>query len=173
LIRRGDVGDPLEIAPPAEVVARLNRLFPFDPATEQFATLVYGIFNAATGEFRYVSAGHPGPVYLPAGADPLVLASPGFPIGLGDDAYVERCVHMGPGDRLYLYSDGVPEAMDRGGAQFGDDRLLQAIGRTAPEPLHESIATLLSEVRRWQGPKKAQDDISVLAVEVPVDSSAL
>ena len=82
--------------------------------------MVYGILNAATGEFRYVSAGHPGPLYLPAGADPSILESPGFPIGLGDDVYVERSVRLGPGDRLYLYSDGVPEAMDRAGGQFGD-----------------------------------------------------
>ena len=79
LIRDGDVRDRFDITPPAEVAARLNRLFPFDTATEQFATMVYGILNAATGEFRYVSAGHPGPVHLPSGADPVILESQGFP----------------------------------------------------------------------------------------------
>src|SRR5207237_1842693 len=80
LIRGGDVGDRFDVTPPAEVAARLNRLFPFDPATEQFATMVYGVLNAATGEFRYVSAGHPGPVHLPSGADPVILKSQGLPI---------------------------------------------------------------------------------------------
>ena len=56
---------------------RLNRLFPFDTATEQFATMVYGILDVATGEFRYVSAGHPGPVHLPSGAEPVILESRG------------------------------------------------------------------------------------------------
>ena len=79
LIRDGDVRDRFDITPPAEVAARLNRLFPFDSATEQFATMVYGILNAATGEFRYVSAGHPGPVHLPSGADPVILESHGVP----------------------------------------------------------------------------------------------
>ena len=68
LIGDGDVPDQFGITPPAEVAARLNRLFPFDTSTEQFATMLYGILNVATGEFRYASAGHPGPVHLPAGS---------------------------------------------------------------------------------------------------------
>ena len=131
--------------PPAEVADRLNRLFPFDPATEQFATMIYGILDAATGEFRYVSAGHPGPVHLPVGADPVILESRGFPIGLADDAYEERSVHLRAGDRLYLYSDGVPDAMDPAGEQFGEARLLEAIGQGRSEPLQESVATLLRD----------------------------
>jgi serine phosphatase RsbU (regulator of sigma subunit)/PAS domain-containing protein len=166
LVRGGDVGDRLAITPPAEVAARLNRLFPFDPATEQFATLVYGVLNAAAGEFRYASAGHPGPVHLPEGGDPVILPSQGFPIGLADDPYEERSVRLGVGDRLYLYSDGVPEAMDPAGRQFGDARLLDAIGRRRSEPLHEGTDALLREIARWQGSGRPQDDISILAVEV-------
>ena len=153
LIRDGDVRDRFDITPPAEVAARLNRLFPFDSATEQFATMVYGILDAATGEFRYVSAGHPGPVHLPAGADPVILESQGSPIGLADDAYEERSVRLGAGDRLYLYSDGVPEAMDPAGKQFGDARLLEAIGRGRSEPLQESVATLLGRSRGGMDPR--------------------
>jgi sigma-B regulation protein RsbU (phosphoserine phosphatase) len=66
LRRDGGVRDRFDITAPAEVAARLNRLFPFDSSTEQFATMVYGILDVATGEFRYVSAGHPGPVHLPS-----------------------------------------------------------------------------------------------------------
>ena len=64
LIQKRDVGDGFDITPPVEVAARLNRLFPFDSITGQFATMVYGILNVARGEFRYISAGHPGPVHL-------------------------------------------------------------------------------------------------------------
>ena len=173
LIRDGDVGDRFDITPPAEVAARLNRLFPFDPATEQFTTMVYGVLNTATGEFRYVSAGHPGPVHLPVGGDPVILESQGFPIGLADDAYEERTVRLGAGDRLYLYSDGVPEAMNPAGKQFGNARLLEAIGQGRSEPLQESVATLLREVARWHGPERPQDDISILAVEVSIHDSGV
>src|SRR4051794_19060291 len=166
LIRYGDVRDGFDITPPAEVAARLNRLFPFDTATEQFATMVYGILDVATGEFRYVSAGHPGPVHLPSGAEPVILESPGSPIGLADDGYEERSVRLEAGDRLYLYSDGVPEAMDPAGRQFGDAGLLEAIGRGRSEPLQEGIAALLAAIVRWLGSERPRDDISILAVEV-------
>ena len=161
LVRDGNV-----ITPPAEVAAQLNRLFPFDSATAQFATMVYGILNAATREFRFVSAGHPGPVHLPSGAAPVILESQGFPIGLAADAYEEQLVSLGAGDRLYLYSDGVSEAMDHSGEQFGDSRVLEAIGRTRSESLQECVAFLVSEIALWHGSQKPQDDISILAVEV-------
>jgi sigma-B regulation protein RsbU (phosphoserine phosphatase) len=166
LTRGGAVPGRPDITPPADVAAELNRLFPFDTATEQFATMVYGILEVATGEFRYVSAGHPGPVHLPSGADPVILDSSGSPIGLADDAYEERSVRLGAGDRLYLYSDGVPEAMDPAGKQFGDARLLEAVGRGRSAPLREGVATLLGEVSRWHGAGNPQDDISILGGEI-------
>lgn len=168
LIRDREVGDPFDITPPAEVAARLTRLFPFDLATGQFATMVYGILDASTREFRYVSAGHPGPVHLPSFADPVILESRGCLIGLADEAYEERSVRLGAGDRLYLYSDGLPEAMDPAGEQFGVAQLLEAIGHGRSEPLQQSVALLLGLIARWNGSERPQDDISILAIEVSV-----
>ena len=164
--RDGSVRDRLEIAPPAEVADSLNRLFPFDISSEQFATLIYGVLNSLTGEFRYVSAGHPGPVHLPAGAGPVILESRGSPIGLAEEPYQERSVRLAAGDRLVLYSDGLTEALDEAGAQFGDDRLLEAIGRGREVPLSEAVTALLGAIQRWRGTAGAQDDVSILAVEI-------
>ena len=169
LIQNGDVSDRFDIKPPAEVAAHLNRLFPFDAATEQLTTMVYGILNTSTGEFHYVSAGHPGPVHLGCGALPVILESDGFPIGLANDTYEERSVRLKQGDRLYLYSDGIPEAMNPEGEQFGNDRLLEAIGKTRSESLQASVAFLLEEITRWHGSASPHDDISILAVEVSFD----
>ena len=166
LIRdRADL-DRLDITPPAEVADRLNRLFPYDTATEQFATLMYGVLDVATGDFRHVSAGHPGPLHLPADGPPVILESPGFPIGLADEAYDERCLHLAAGDRMYLYSDGFPDAMNPGGERFGDARLQEAISQCRAEPLRVGLASLLGEIGRWQGGERPQDDISILAVEL-------
>ncbi len=153
------------ITPPAQVADHLNRLFPFDAATEQFATLVYGVLDAGTGEFRYVSAGHPGPVHLPRGREPVILASQGSPIGLADAPYEERSVHLGAGDRLYLYSDGVPEAMDPAGKPFGDARVLDLISQARTEPFRTTVPRLQDEIARWHGAAKPHDDLSILAVE--------
>ncbi|MEX1232298.1 MAG: SpoIIE family protein phosphatase [Planctomycetaceae bacterium] len=170
LIRDGDEGR-CDIAPPAEVVARLNQLFPFDMATEQLTTMIYGILNSGTGEFRYVSAGHPGPVHLPYGSEPVILESEGVPIGLGDEAYEERSVSLSAGDRLYLYTDGVIEAMNPAGDQFGTARLLKAIAQGGGEPLQENVAALLGEITRWHDSERPHDDISILAIEVTVASA--
>jgi sigma-B regulation protein RsbU (phosphoserine phosphatase) len=95
-----------------------------------------------------------------------MLESSGTPIGLANDAYEERSIHLAAGDRLYLYSDGVPEAMDPVGEQFGYARLLQAIGRGGSEPLQEDVVALLGEVELWRGTASAQDDVAILTVEV-------
>jgi sigma-B regulation protein RsbU (phosphoserine phosphatase) len=170
LIRDGVDRERLDITPPAEVADRLNRLFPFDTATGQFSTILYGILDVSTGQFCSVSAGHPGPLHLRADGTPVMLESPGFPIGLADVAYEERSLRLATGDRLYLYSDGLPDAMDPAGERFGDARLLEAIGRVRSEPLGEGITTVLNDIARWQGTARPEDDISILAVELLVPS---
>jgi sigma-B regulation protein RsbU (phosphoserine phosphatase) len=165
LVHDHDVLDRLDVMRPGDVADLLNRLFPFDTATQQFATLMYGVLDAATGEFRHVSAGHPGPLHLPAGGPPAIIETPGFPIGLAEEAYGERSVHLRPGDRLYLYSDGLPDARDADDELFGDARLLAAIDRARTEPLEAANAAVLREVTAWQGGDRPQDDISILAIE--------
>ena len=168
LTRDGDVPDRPEITPPAEVADRLNQLFPYNTTTEQFATMIYGVLDARSGEFRYVSAGHPGPVHLPAGSGPVILESPGFPIGLADDAYEERSVRLAAGTG-FLYSDGDRD-VDPARVLFGDARLLEAIGRGRSLPLQESVIAVMGEIERWRGAASAHDDISIAAVEISVAS---
>jgi sigma-B regulation protein RsbU (phosphoserine phosphatase) len=163
LVRPG--GLPGErLVPPAEVAERLNQRFPWDPATEQFFTLVYGIVDARGQEFRYVSAGHPPGVYLPPDGGPVLLPAVGRPIGLGG-GYREHTVRLRPGGRLYLYSDGVPEATSPAREPFGRDRLLRALEKGRARPLAESIALLQEDLGTWCGGASPHDDVSVLAVE--------
>ncbi len=166
LIRDRDVTGPLEITPPAEVAERLNKQFPFDTVTSQYATLIYGILDIAARDFRYVSAAHPGPIHVPIGMPPVTLESSGFPLGLAEETYVERRVHLATGDRLYFYSDGLTDAINPRREQFGESRLLEAIRSGRTKPLREGITTLLEEIDRWHGGESPKDDISILAVEV-------
>jgi sigma-B regulation protein RsbU (phosphoserine phosphatase) len=151
--------------PPAEVVARLNRMFPFDEAAEQYVTMVYGILDVITGEFRYVSAGHPGLVHVPAAGGIRILEDQGFPIGLGDLPYQECSLAMLPGDRIYLHSDGILEAMDADDRVFGGDRLLEALERARGEPLDRSVGSLIEELERWTRSAGLRDDVSLVAAE--------
>jgi len=166
LVRAATGSDQPRITPPAEVAAHLNRLFPFDVATEQLTTLILGVLNTASGKFRYVSAGHPAPIHVPGNGDPNFLESEGNPIGLTDEPYEERVVHLKPADRLYLYSDGLAEAMNPVGELFGNSRLLDAVARGSDQSLPDSVKSVLDEIARWRGAEKPQDDISLLAVEI-------
>jgi sigma-B regulation protein RsbU (phosphoserine phosphatase) len=73
---------------------------------------------------------------------------------------------LNPGDRLYLYSDGIPEAVSPEGQPFGIDRMLETIDNTRLEPLCGGVNELVSEVERWSGATSVRDDVSILAVEV-------
>jgi len=130
----------VRLTPPPEVAARLNSIFAGRPENEQYFTLLYGILNLDTPEFRYVCGGHPGPIHLPAGGPARVVESSGFPVGIFEEAtFEESRLPLGRGDRLYLYSDGLPEAIGPGEEQFGQLRLLDAVQAGANETLEASV----------------------------------
>lgn len=162
---------PSQVTSPVEVASRLNHLFPFDSPTEQLTTMIYGILDIPSGNFRYISAGHPGPVHLPLNASPIILDSEGFPIGLTDETYQERSLMLSAGDRLYLYSDGVSEAMNADGEQFGIAGLLAVIEQQRPESLQASVDAIVDAIARWHGSAKPHDDISIMAIELTASSA--
>jgi sigma-B regulation protein RsbU (phosphoserine phosphatase) len=158
------LGGPPVLLHPCEVANELTRRFPFDPATGQYFTILYGLFDVVTGRFEYVSAGHPGLVHVPATGTPTIINVPGYPIGLAASAYESHALDLAPGDRLYLYSDGLTEAMNPAGTMYGAERLLGGLARGRSVPLSRSLSDLLAEVRSWSG-TPLRDDISLLAVE--------
>ncbi len=180
--RLGPPGDPSSIlveeaglAGPARVAQELDRLFPFDPATEQYATLAYGLLDANTREFRYVCAGHPPPAMVPALGKATILEGRGYPIGLAEGTYEEQTLTLSVGDRLFLYSDGIPEALGPDDSAFGLKRLLATVEEARGNSLEEAVLALRSAVEAWCGAAGVADDVSVVAVEVrdlPSESSA-
>ncbi len=78
----------------------------------------------------------------------------------------EHVVQLQPGDRLFLYSDGVPEAMDPGMKQFGNTQMLEVIELGKAQPLEESVQLLLKTVERWGANGSLNDDVSILGMEV-------
>jgi phosphoserine phosphatase RsbU/P len=154
-------------ARPAEVARQLNRRFPIEETSGQFFTILYGVLHLPSREFRFVSAGHPGPVHVPHGKPPELLRVSGFPIGITDEAIgEEHRLTLAPGDRLYLYSDGIPDAFNAAGEQFGSERLLDTLAQGRTAPLQESLTRLLTDLDQWGGATQLTDDVSVLAVEI-------
>ena len=89
-----------------------------------------------------------------------------LPIGfLPDNQYKEQTVQLQPGDRLYLYSDGINEAMNKADEQFGHDRLIKTFKSLYGTPLKSSIESTIQKVHQWSG-DKVKDDMSILAIEI-------
>jgi sigma-B regulation protein RsbU (phosphoserine phosphatase) len=152
---------------PVEVAEQLNWQFLMDTESAQYFTLIYGILNLATHEFRYVSAGHPGLIYLARESEPTTLEKFGGPIGfIRETKFKEFSVRMKPGDRLYLYSDGVTEATNPNEEEFGEQQLLRTLDRNRDLLIKDSISSLLKSVEEWHGNGRFEDDVSVLAVEI-------
>jgi len=156
------------IVPPREVGSQLNRQFPMDPANGQYFTLLYGLLDLTTREFSYVQAGHPGPALHDAATGrSAVLEGSGLPIGFVEDTtYWEGKRKLAVNDRLYLYSDGVLEACNPAGEQFGEERFLEAIEESASAPLKQSVAFVEKRLADWCGAAAFRDDVSLLALQI-------
>jgi len=161
----------IRVASPLEVADELSHQFPCDAATRQYFTLVYGTLDVDSRILTYVSAGHPPMIQLRPGSDPVFHRSTGLPIALVpedlDPGGIQQAeVSLDPGDRLYLYSDGIPEARSSDGEQYGEARAADALQSCMDRSLTESIDFLLTEVWDWAGGKGPDDDVSILAIEI-------
>jgi sigma-B regulation protein RsbU (phosphoserine phosphatase) len=152
---------------PAEVAEQLNRSFPMDATTNQYFTFLYGVLDLKTRTFHHASAGHPGPLHLRRGGESTILDTSSFAIGWFPDVrYEEQSTSLSPGDRLYLYSDGVVEAKNARAEQFERARLIETLRHTHMGSLEDSLETLLNQVSAWCGEAGPDDDISVVGIEI-------
>ena len=168
LVRRESNGTGYRLLPPAAVGDELNRRFPWDRATEQFFTLVYGMLDVATGKLTFISAGHPPPIVLARDAASAVIVTGdyGLPVGVEERPYVEHTLQLAPGDRVYCYSDGFTEAMTADHRPFTTQRVLDCIADARGKPLDASLEHLWQAVEAWSAGKALDDDASIVALEV-------
>ncbi len=162
------IQDPryFNITSPAALAQQLNHLFPMMSEIPQYFTMIYGILDQRNGELRYVSAGHPAPIIIPKSADPVLLTNQGFPIGLLPEAdYHDELAKLQPGDRLYLYSDGIPDTMDDAEMEFGVERCKSSLLGDRGFSLRESLERLIASLDKWRKGAPLQDDITILGME--------
>jgi sigma-B regulation protein RsbU (phosphoserine phosphatase) len=158
---------------PARFLANLNRQLS-DPEREleNFATIAYGTLDRTTGEAEIALAGHPRPMILHADGNIEYLKAGGLPVGMFPDVgYESQRVHLGPGDRLILYSDGVTECQNPHGELFGDEQMQAVTAAATRVPSPGLTAALSDSLRAWRGRGEFEDDISVLVLERPLESN--
>lgn len=150
------------------VVREFNRRFYRANQTGMYLTMVYGLLDLNTGEAALVQAGHPHPMVWHHDAASLqIVGNGGLPIGVLKNAGFEVLrLRLAPGSRLYLYSDGITEAENSYGVEFGAERLAQLLSREAGAPLTQIKSELEAALLEWNpDPAATKDDMSFLALE--------
>jgi len=159
---RMGIGGDLKIA---RAIERLNRILNKSRLATKFISLYYGEFEA-NGEIIYVNAGHPGPLHLHARTRSFSeMESTGMVLGPSPTAtYGRRAAKMEPGDVLLLYTDGIVEAHDQRGREFGLDRVRRILLDYRKRSARETTEKLLSAVRAFSAGRPAEDDRTVVVI---------
>lgn len=132
-----------------------------------FVTTFYGILNTKTGELTYANGGHNPPMVIRRG-DGSVADLPrtgGIALGVIEGAkYAEASISLREGDTLFLYTDGISEAMDSAGKEFTDDRLRQALQDSHHNNVDLVLEGVTDAVETFVGQAEQSDDITCLVV---------
>lgn len=155
-------GNPVS---PQDVVAELNRRFQINEESNQFFTMVYGIYDCKSGVFRYVNAAHSTPIAISSGAT-LIDEESNVPVGvLPDIEFVENTLVLNKGDAIVVYSDGIIEASGPENELFGEDRLVEFLSSNGSGVVDDVVRQLELTVREWSGDIGLEDDLSILMVK--------
>jgi serine phosphatase RsbU (regulator of sigma subunit) len=150
-------------SPPAEVVARVNRLFGEVAPRGLFASLFFAIFDLETLDVEYVNAGHDYPFVVRADGQVSDLREGGTLLGLVDgSAYEAGRVSLQRDDVVVFYSDGVTDRGDGGGNAFGAERLKEAARRSRADAARIILYSMLGDVQGWSGGTPPQDDATMV-----------
>jgi sigma-B regulation protein RsbU (phosphoserine phosphatase) len=154
--------------PPYRVFEQANKHLCGNNEMSMFVTVFLGALELDTGLFTYVNAGHNPPMIKRRGGryEPLRLQA-GFVLGAMEDvSYKQDELTFGPGDSIFLYTDGVTEALNDGQEQFSAARLLETLNSADSEGL--DMAGLLSRVKEaldeFTAGAEQADDITMLGL---------
>jgi phosphoserine phosphatase RsbU/P len=148
------------------VVRAVNSQVHSSSPADRFATLFYGVFDAATRTLRYVNAGHNPPLVIRDGRIVARLEADGPPAGVfSDSEYRERAIQLAPGDLLVAYTDGVTEALDPAGSEWGFDGLKNAAIECGSLPAAGAVDALFGALDEYSRGRQT-DDATILTMRV-------
>ncbi len=152
---------------PSRAIASTNdQLCTMNPK-ELFITAFFGVIDLELGTLTYVNAGHDPPyVIRPNEAPEMIPHTGGIALGvLPDLNYAETTIPIDAGTALYLYTDGITEAENSNGQQFGRDRLEEKLAAAPDEGPQALMDGILIDLRKFTGDAKQFDDITCMAVQ--------
>ena len=148
---------------PAVTIERVNQALARRAIEARFATMFYGVLTR-DGRLRYCNAGHNPPAVVgDAGCRRLDIG--GLMVGAFKDAtFEEGDVRLSAGETLFAFSDGITEAVDRNGEEFGDERLLATVAAANGLEVPALVDTVFDRVRAFTGDVPQSDDMTALAM---------
>ena len=156
---------------PAKVLARLNRMLYPDIREDMFISVAYLVIDKDSDEILMARGGHDAPlVYRTATGTVDRLQCPGLAIGIDEGDVFERVTRdfrfrMDSGDCLLLFTDGVNEALNQAGDEFGLDRLKEVLAGAAPGGADAVVDAIIEEIRGFVGNHPQSDDITLIAIK--------
>ena len=150
-----------------EILTKMNEAICSNNQVEMFITVWVGILDISTGRLTAANAGHEYPALMRAEGDyELFKDKHGFVIGgMAGIEYKEYELQMNPGDKLFLYTDGVPEATDRDGALFGTARMLNALNEMKDGSPEQVLKYVRRAVDGFVKEAEQFDDLTMLCLE--------
>ena len=149
------------------VFSDVNNLLCDSNSEGMFITVFEGVLDLATGEFTYVNAGHETPYICRKGeCFEAYKVRPGFVLaGMEDMRYKEGRMQLAVGDRIFLYTDGVPEATNADNEMYGSGRLHNALNAHKDKALEELLTKIKADVDSFVREAPQFDDITMLCLE--------
>ncbi len=147
-----------------DLVTRLNRYAcAHSLEGRRFTTAVLCEYNPDSRRLIYVNAGHNPPILRRSAGDLVTLEVGGLPLGIkADSQYETSTIELRPGDALIFYTDGVVEAFNESGQDFGNERWVGAIRGLPDWSAQETLQFLMKRVDEFVGPTRQSDDITCL-----------
>ena len=147
---------------PSAVTASLNRLLCRNMASGRFITFCYARLDVAGGRLTYANAGHNPPLLVHADGRVDALVPGGTVLGVfAESTYEQGEFRIGRGDRLVLYTDGITEGRNRGGDEFGEDRMTQSALAHRALSAEDMLAAMLRDVETFNG-GNYEDDATLI-----------
>jgi sigma-B regulation protein RsbU (phosphoserine phosphatase) len=150
---------------PAELLSMLNNEMCDGNDTLTFVTLLLGSVDQRTGEVLLANAGHNPPVLVSAEGAQFIKVNPAIAIGVQENIpYSDQPLQLRPGETLFLYTDGVTEAMDEKERLYSDERLKETLHRLHHLQPEAMCREILADVARFVGGAEQSDDITMVAL---------
>ena len=149
---------------PGGVLSEVNDLLNESNETAMFVTLLYGVYDPATMEFTYANGGHNTPLVVHAdGSSTELPLTNGIALGVMPELpYRQETATLANGDTVVLYTDGVTEAMNADGEEFGVDRLREVFAANPPQDCEQANRAVFEAVHAFAGDTPQSDDVTCL-----------